>query len=603
MSNEYLSVFTAGPVDCLSLGDIEETNAVIAFIKGEEPHVVPTTTYNAPVLYTGVFGELSTTYSNGYYLTCINTYLSDTSNNTLETYYSSPPHDMSTFDVPFNGNDSYTFVITDVPFDDLKTDNTLLNTAFVKAFGVQFVSNEEPISGYPPDNIWSEGRTFVTIRNNDTLEEIAKAYDLMNTSIYEETNNKYTLDFNILPYDNVWRIMHPNLLEINSDYFRIRRVEKRRTNSLMMSISCEHISYELNVPYDIWMSSEDREEMPDFPYEGTPTEILQEMLGGSRFTIGTVQLTDFVSFTSKPMGMRSMIIGLANEIGAEVKWDKFTVSLMARRGAIRDLSFEVGKNLLSMTEVYETQPNGSLVRSYDVDVIDLSLIETDGIQEEFYDIRLGDTVFLKDEQFDIDVQRRIVSYEFDPFRKELPRIQLGRVGKNITNVINDSSSSVPISNGGGSGGAVEEVVVDLVSYYDTIINPSADINDENNRVYLRPYYGEPVIVTGPTTLIAGLKVIGVASTSAILSGVIKMYENGEYVNLPNSEFFVTVTSGYNTIGIPFAFQYYFDTSGSSNFIDMHIQLFVSEGTFTIARNETKMYIKGKNIILETSTAS
>lgn len=278
-------------------------------------------------------------------------------------------------------------------------------------------------------------RTSIIIRDNTTLAELGLAYDLMNTRIYEQINNKYTLDFNILPYFNVYRIMHPNFLEINNDYFRIRRVEKQRNNTLMMSISCEHISYELNNQYEL--DSENEEiDLPDYPYTGTPTQILTEMLQGTRFTIGTVEFSQVVDFTSKPMGFRSMIIGLANHIGAEVKWDKFTVSLLVRRGSVRDLTFEVGKNLISMTEVYDTHANGAYTRSYDVDVIDLSLIENEGA-EAMYDMRLGDTVTLIDEQFNINISQRIVGYEIDPFRRALPTIQLEHVKKTIASTVTD----------------------------------------------------------------------------------------------------------------------------------------------------------------------
>lgn len=300
-------------------------------------------------------------------------------------------------------------------------------------------------------SIWNGGRTFVTIRDNTTYEELGVAYDLINTSIYEEINNKYTLNFNILPFYNVYRIRHPNFLEINGDYFRIRRVEKKRNDTIMMAISCEHISYELNNQYELDAENEEIE-LPDYPYEGTPTEILTEILQGSRFTIGTVQFTQSVSITLKPMGARSRIIELAKHIGAEVKWDKFSVSLVARRGAVRNLSFEVGKNLLSMTEVYETHANGAFNRFYDVDVIDLSLIENEGVPEELYDIRLGDTVTLIDESFNININQRVVSYEIDPFRKELPKIQLEHVMKNITNTVTEITNTVKELASGGGGG-------------------------------------------------------------------------------------------------------------------------------------------------------
>lgn len=599
MSREYLDTFKVGDLDCLSLGDIEETNSVIAHLKGEEAHVIPRTIYEVSSTLYGVSAALSAFYSADYYLTCINSFASGS---TFVTNHVSPLY-MSSYDVPYNGNDSYTFVITDTPLDILKENVDLVDTAFIKAFGVHFLesdnpSTEPPLPDYPPVQNWSGGRTFITIRDNETLAELAIAYDLMNTRIYEEINNKYTLDFNILPYSNVYRIRHPNFLELDGNYFRVRRVEKKRNSTLMMAISCEHISYELNNEYDIAAEDEDFD-WPDFLFEGTPKEILSEMLQGTRFRIGTVQFNDVVLFNSKPMGFRSMIIGLANEIGAEVKWDKFTISLVARRGADRDLSFEVGKNLISMTEVYETHANGAFNRFYDVDVIDLSRIENENAQQDLYDIQLGDTVKLVDEQFNINIDQRVISFEIDPFRKELPKIQLEHVTKNITNTIADVSSSVTdlkrIKGGGGTGGS-EEVIINF-NVYDTVISVPDEPTQMPEYVHLMAERSSRDIkFTGPTSLLAGLKIGGEASESAILQGLIILAnENGE-IFLENSVIEATVSKGFNTIGIPFSLPY-LDDSYTGKTARLYMVLMISTGTFKVSSFGTSMYLKGKNIIL------
>lgn len=454
-------------------------------------------------------------------------------------------------------------------------------------------------------SIWDGGRTFVTIRDNNTYEELGVAYDLMNTTIYEEINNKYTLDFNILPYFNVYRIRHPNFLELNGNYFRIRRVEKKRSSTLMMAISCEHISYELNNEYEIAAEDEDFD-WPDFQYEGTPREILSEMLQGTRFNIGAVHFNNVVEFTSKPMGTRSMIIGLANEIGAEVQWDKFTISLVSRRGADRNLSFEVGKNLISMTEVYETHANGAFNRFYDVDVIDLSLIENNGIREELYGIQLGDTVTLIDEQFNINISQRVISYETDPFRKELPKIQLEHVIKNITNTISDMSSAVTdlkrrkVGPGGSS-----EVVMEFASASpnDPIISWDSPPVDVSKLIRLRPVEDDrSVTVTGPTHLIGGLKIMGEAAESSTLQGAVGIMVGNDLIPLSNSFLHVTLTPGPNTIGIPFSLPY-FDESYIDKKIYIYLQLVISNGTMKVLNFGTSLYLKGPNLMLSEITNS
>lgn len=277
-------------------------------------------------------------------------------------------------------------------------------------------------------------RNSVRILDNDTLAEIAIAYDLMDTKIHEQINDKYTLDFNILPYENVWRIGYPNLLEIDNDYFQVRRVTKNRGASLDMSVSCEHVSYQMNM-YNT--------EGIETTYTGTPYEILTHLLFGLRFTPGLVEFSSATEFKTSTVGMRSRIIEFANQIGAEVKFYKFQVSLLLRRGGDRGLTIEVGDNLLNMTEIAETQVNGEIVKSYEVGVIDLNkIVDENGQPLKNVEIHLGDTVNLIDEQFGIDINLHIVSMEYDPFSKVLPTVEIGNTIKNLFS----QTDSVKINN-------------------------------------------------------------------------------------------------------------------------------------------------------------
>lgn len=281
-------------------------------------------------------------------------------------------------------------------------------------------------------------RNSIRILDNDTLAEMAIAYDLMDTKIHQQINDKYTLDFNILPYENVWRIGYPNILEIDDDYFQARRVTKNRSASLDMSVSCEHVSYQMNM-YNT--------EGIETSYTGTPYEILTHLLFGLRFTPGLVEFSETTEFKTKTVGMRSRIIEFANQIGAEVKFYKFEVSLLLRRGGDRGLTIEVGENLLSMTEITETQVDGEIVKSYEVGVIDLNkIMGSDGQPLKDVEIHLGDTVNLIDVQFGIDINLHIVSTEYDPFSKALPTVEIGNTIKDISTTFADITNKKDGSN-------------------------------------------------------------------------------------------------------------------------------------------------------------
>lgn len=287
---------------------------------------------------------------------------------------------------------------------------------------------------YPTAEKWKEGMpTFVTIRDRESLSELAKAYDLMNTSIYQQLNNRHTLTFNILPYENVWRIGYPNILEIDNDYYQVRRVEKLRNKTLMMTVDCEHASYELNhVP-----SEEEDDEFVGITHIGTASEIISEIIAGTRFKIGNVNFPGTFEFTTDVRGLRSRINAFAEEIGAEVRFHKFDVHMTSRLGTDKGLTLEVGKNIMEMREIATTDMSGRISKSYEVGLIDLSkILDDEGNPETSQTIELGDMISLKDEQFGIDRKIRVVSVDCNPFQKALPIVEIDNVVSTVEGEIN-----------------------------------------------------------------------------------------------------------------------------------------------------------------------
>ena len=296
---------------------------------------------------------------------------------------------------------------------------------------------------YPTAEKWKEGMpTFVTIRDRESLSELAKAYDLMNTSIYQQLNNRHTLTFNILPYENVWRIGYPNILEIDNDYYQVRRVEKLRNKTLMMTVDCEHASYELNhVP-----SEEEDDEFVGITHTGTASQIIGEIIEGTRFKVGNIDFPGTFEFTTDVRGLRSRINAFAEEVGAEVRFHKFDVHMTSRLGTDKGLTLEVGKNIMEMREIATTDMSGRISKSYEVGVIDLSRItDSSGKPEIPQTIELGDMISLKDEQFGIDRKIRIVSVDYNPFQKALPTVEIDNVLTTVEGEINTGTGQCMVS--------------------------------------------------------------------------------------------------------------------------------------------------------------
>lgn len=255
---------------------------------------------------------------------------------------------------------------------------------------------------------------YLIVRNRYSLAEITKLYNVINPVIQEERNAGYTLNFSTTPQELPF-IQQANLIEVDNDYFQIVRCSSSRGDSTSVSVDCEHISYEL-------IDIEDEVE----EYEATPYEVARQIVAGTKFTIGNVAnsgLIGTIYFRPSATNAREKLLELTRYLNYEIVWDKYTINIVERRGRTTNLPFTIGQNIRSVTAEL-TVEKGEPRYAYEVDVLDLGHLPE---YAHLATLQLGDTVQVIDPMLNVNVNLRVLLYEYDPFQKVTSRIQVGRV--------------------------------------------------------------------------------------------------------------------------------------------------------------------------------
>lgn len=248
---------------------------------------------------------------------------------------------------------------------------------------------------------------MITIRN-PSLQPLSVIEHYMNDEIKEEINSNYTFTFGtIIDEDGKSEyLVDGNIADVDGRLFNI--VHHRRTrgaDGILVAVECEHVSYDLI--RTTWADG--------FVNAGTPEQLLGMALDGTGFTIGTVELADYISvdLAEENISARAIVLEIAAQAGGELRFDGYTVSLLQRRGITRGVMFSVGKNLVGIVKDVDVR-SGERVTSYEMDILELnSLPEFAGL--EYFE--LGDTVMIYDPELGISEQQRIVSYSYSPRRR------------------------------------------------------------------------------------------------------------------------------------------------------------------------------------------
>lgn len=128
----FLEDFKVGTVDALTFDDIECTDAVKAYIKGQKPNPHATWEYETEKLK-GIYASLKEQYKN-HHLTFIHTKIA--AGKTTTEVRKMPFANARIMEIPTAKDDSVIMVITKDPFESLTTTN--VDKSFIKAFGIRF---------------------------------------------------------------------------------------------------------------------------------------------------------------------------------------------------------------------------------------------------------------------------------------------------------------------------------------------------------------------------------------------------------------------------------------------------------------------------------
>lgn len=237
------------------------------------------------------------------------------------------------------------------------------------------------------------------------LQAILSEEEYWDDIIEESINKEYYLTFTtIIDSDKSEYIANDNIIEADGNYFQIVYFQKQRTSSgeLLIQVEAWQVAMDLNDPaYNLDTFTED----------DTPTNIMTAILSGTGFTVGTVDFVTQTTFSiQEKSSRRSILIQFAEILGGELKFDKYSISLLTQRGADNGVQFRVGKNLLGITKHVDKR-SGTLKTAYDVDMVELRTLSEFGDLEA---VELGDTVKIIDSDVGANEKQRIVTYAYSP---------------------------------------------------------------------------------------------------------------------------------------------------------------------------------------------
>lgn len=244
----------------------------------------------------------------------------------------------------------------------------------------------------------------------DCIAEMGIIKDVISSELSEEINGIKELSFTTILTEDVGNIINDtNVIEHDGDLFDIAAYRKQQSGiNLRVDVEGEHISYRLNDPaYDVEYFTE----------IGTPEEILEKILAGTDFTVGTVEFYDTITYSAQEAkSRRALLMEFVDYIGGEVDFKGFEVSILVQRGSYDPKNLTDGRNITVISKNVnkrERDELGNPVVAYECELI------------RPMELNLGDVVTLEYERLDINISLRIVSITKNPYNRHEVRFQVG----------------------------------------------------------------------------------------------------------------------------------------------------------------------------------
>lgn len=264
---------------------------------------------------------------------------------------------------------------------------------------------------------------------NQSLQLQAIVTNVLSPLISEEINREFSFTFKtVIDGEKSQYINYQHIAEVEGNYFDIAYTKESRNadDTLTIDVECDHVAYRL---------SEEDNILESFIAVGTCQQLLNTLLNGTIFTVGAVEFTDIKTIAiNEKTTRRAVLLAIASAYGGELKFDKFQISLLLRRGADRGVQFRYRKNNISVTRSIDnrTKINGLPKVNYEVKVAELEFADGYDSDEHF---ELGDSIDVIDGGLNLDISARIVKHDYNPFERMQGDVTIANFTEDISDTI------------------------------------------------------------------------------------------------------------------------------------------------------------------------
>ena len=213
---------------------------------------------------------------------------------------------------------------------------------------------------------------------------------IQTSRLHQSLNGECTFDFS-MPGRLIPGIAIGDEVRLGDLYFSVVRIAKQTgVAGVAFGVSCEHISYQLaDVPQTA------------AHFSGTVSAVLGQILSGTGFSVGTVEITGTYSVTiNNDTNKRAALQEWAAVTGAELSYTGRDINFVTRVGSSTPRVLSDAENVASLGVTLDSRSD---TQSY---AVTLSRLQTLG---------LGDAVTIRYTSLNLDTTTRVITLDYDPF--------------------------------------------------------------------------------------------------------------------------------------------------------------------------------------------
>ena len=270
---------------------------------------------------------------------------------------------------------------------------------------------------------------MITLYDKNTNAKLAYLDDVIiedSIEITRKINGEFTLKFEVLEDKLKCEYFESeNYIAVDKFYFDIAYIEQTHSDSVTYRIECEHVTYRLI-----------EEEKEFYTYDGTPEQILSDILMETEFIVGTVEPLGITTFAvheeTNKLGLLQL---LAYHTNSELDFDGFQISLKNTLGMDRGFQARFGRNLTGVKKIIDRRKG---LTYYSIDIVEL---KNHPSFEDFSDLEVieeGDTIRIIDEVIGIDVTNKVIKRTYNPLRAINTSLEIA----NTIEILTDSVTKI-----------------------------------------------------------------------------------------------------------------------------------------------------------------